>query len=131
METPAKPLVGWRVHVSGQLYWDSAADDESRHAYTFDASVNGPVPNRNARLIGAGGIRIHLLRRWHLRVRQFGGRLIRTRYRSRRGECMQRNCTRRFPRAIDEGDVTIVTFGDSVPVVGDAPMFPHDSRADW
>ncbi len=40
------------------------------------------------------------------------------------GICGQRNCMRRLPQAIAEGEVKIVTFGDSVPVQGDAPFFP-------
>ena len=38
--------------------------------------------------------------------------------------CGQRNCPQRLPQALAEGRVKIVTFGDSVPVVGDAPFFP-------
>jgi lysophospholipase L1-like esterase len=40
------------------------------------------------------------------------------------GDCMTKNCVRRLPEAIRAGGVKIVTFGDSVPVIGDAPMFP-------
>jgi len=38
--------------------------------------------------------------------------------------CGQRNCPKRLPNALAEGRVKIVTFGDSVPVVGDSPFFP-------
>ncbi len=40
------------------------------------------------------------------------------------GLCSLRNCTTRFPVAIEEGQVKIVTLGDSVPVQGAAETFP-------
>ena len=40
------------------------------------------------------------------------------------GNCLQRNCAQRFPEAVQEGAVKIVTMGDSVPVVGDNTLFP-------
>lgn len=40
------------------------------------------------------------------------------------GDCSQRNCATRFPNAIEEGLVKIVTLGDSVPVQGAAETFP-------
>ena len=39
--------------------------------------------------------------------------------------CRTRNCARYFGDAIADGSVKIVTVGDSVPVVGDAPFFPE------
>jgi lysophospholipase L1-like esterase len=39
--------------------------------------------------------------------------------------CRTRNCARHFGDAVAEGRVKIVTIGDSVPVVGDAPFFPE------
>ncbi|MCA9548312.1 MAG: SGNH/GDSL hydrolase family protein [Myxococcales bacterium] len=38
--------------------------------------------------------------------------------------CASRNCPGRFARAVAAGQVTVVTFGDSIAVIGDAPMFP-------
>ncbi len=40
------------------------------------------------------------------------------------GDCSQRNCTTRFPDAVEEGFVKIVTLGDSVPVLGATETFP-------
>jgi lysophospholipase L1-like esterase len=39
--------------------------------------------------------------------------------------CRTRNCQRGLAAALDRGRVKIVTLGDSVPVVGDAPFFPQ------
>lgn len=38
--------------------------------------------------------------------------------------CTSSNCGRRFPQAVKEGKVVIVTIGDSIPNVGPAPRFP-------
>ena len=38
--------------------------------------------------------------------------------------CRTRNCAGGLAAAIERGRVKIVTLGDSVPVIGDAPMFP-------
>jgi lysophospholipase L1-like esterase len=40
------------------------------------------------------------------------------------GLCGQHNCPSRLPRAIEEGQLDILTLGDSVPVTGDRPFFP-------
>jgi lysophospholipase L1-like esterase len=40
------------------------------------------------------------------------------------GDCGQHNCPTRLPRAIEEGQLDILTLGDSVPVTGDRPFFP-------
>ncbi len=39
-------------------------------------------------------------------------------------ECTSSNRPVRFPQAVREGHVTIVTIGDSVPKVGPSPLFP-------
>ncbi len=39
-------------------------------------------------------------------------------------ECTSSNNATRFPQAVREGHVTIVTIGDSVPKVGPKPLFP-------
>lgn len=38
--------------------------------------------------------------------------------------CTSSNCGRRFPEAVKEGKVVIVTIGDSIPNVGPSPRFP-------
>ena len=38
--------------------------------------------------------------------------------------CRTRNCARDFSAALERGRVKVVTVGDSVPKVGDAPYFP-------
>ncbi len=40
------------------------------------------------------------------------------------GLCGQHNCPERLPQAIEEGQLDILTLGDSVPVTGDRPFFP-------
>lgn len=42
------------------------------------------------------------------------------------GTCSRRNCARNFAEAVrSDGRAVIVTIGDSVPVIGDAPPFPE------
>ncbi|MCB9544407.1 MAG: SGNH/GDSL hydrolase family protein [Myxococcales bacterium] len=40
------------------------------------------------------------------------------------GRCSRRNCPRGFAAAVAGGSAVVVTMGDSIPVVGDRPLFP-------
>ena len=111
--------------VYGRLYWDADSGDQSRHAFTYDASADAPVAGRDVRLISTEGTQETIScddGTFAFENLGDGSYVIGVDHDDSR--CMQRNCTQRFPAAIEEGDVTILTFGDSVPKVGDAPMFP-------
>ena len=113
------------VAVFGNLYWDADAGDQSRYASSYDTTADDPVADRAVRLIGADGMEETVScsdGSFAFENLADGSYVVEVDHVE--AECMQRNCTGRFPKAIAEGAVTIVTFGDSVPVVGDAPMFP-------
>ncbi|MEZ4464951.1 MAG: SGNH/GDSL hydrolase family protein [bacterium] len=40
------------------------------------------------------------------------------------GRCSRRNCPAGFAAAVAAGSAVVVTMGDSIPVVGDRPLFP-------
>jgi lysophospholipase L1-like esterase len=109
----------------GQLYWDADASDESRHAYSYDASADAAVMGSNVKLMGSSGVEeTSSCENGSFAFENLAEGSYVLGVEHEEAQCMQRNCTQRFPTAIEEGNVTIVTFGDSVPKIGDAPMFP-------
>lgn len=128
-ETPAActTFAGAGTTVSGDMYVD---DDQSERSLWDLPNVGAggeAVVGVSMRLIGADGVTQGITcddgtwgfsdlsgDTWIVDVEWPEGTICRT-----------RNCTRRFGDAAAEGSVKILTIGDSVPVVGDAPFFPE------
>jgi lysophospholipase L1-like esterase len=112
--------------VTGRVYRDNNGSDQSTYASGYEEGVDRPLGGVTMNLIAAGGVEMETSTCADgqygfdqldegVYVVQAGGV---------QGRCAQRNCPKRFPEAIREGQVKIVTFGDSVPVEGNAPFFP-------
>lgn len=111
--------------VSGVLYYDSDASDRSSYSSDFDATVDAAVAGSPITLIGEDGVVADTScvdGSYAFNDLSDGVYVIAPA--EVEGDCLQKNCTRRFPAAVEEGKVKIVTMGDSVAVVGDAPLFP-------
>ncbi|MEE2751899.1 MAG: SGNH/GDSL hydrolase family protein [Myxococcota bacterium] len=112
--------------TAGRLYIDSDGSDASTYSHAFDAEEDQPMAGKWLRLIGADG------------EQETGtcddgtyafsdlddGTYVVAPDLSDSGTCLQKNCATRFPAAIDEGEVVLLTWGDSVPVIGNPPFFP-------
>jgi lysophospholipase L1-like esterase len=114
------------VQLSGRLYVDTDGEDASIHDSSFDEDTDSPLPGISIDLFGADGTQTGSS--CDSGEFSFGdldpGSYVLSPDLDIDGNCMQRNCTRRLPQALEEGAVKIVTMGDSVPVVGHNTLFP-------
>ena len=114
------------VQLSGLAYVDADLTDASIHDSSFDAEADAPVAGARVQLFSADGVSEGTSCEGG--DFQFGGLedgiYVLAPELDAEGKCMQRNCTSRFPDALEDGAVKIVTMGDSVPVVGDDVRFP-------
>lgn len=114
------------LQLSGMFYVDGDSSDASIHEAGFDADADTPIAGGGVQLIGADGIIEGTSCEggdFHFGDLDDGVYVVQPEL-DIDGNCMQRNCAQRFPTAIAEGSVKIVTMGDSVPVVGDDTLFP-------
>ena len=112
-------------YLVGTLYTDADSADQSVHLSSFDASADTLLSGVSVDLIGADGTQETTScdeGTFAFSNLADGTYVLAPDHPDSR--CLQRNCPQRFPQAIAEGEITIVTMGDSVPVVGDDPMFP-------
>lgn len=112
--------------ITGRLYEDGDGTDESVYASAFDPAHDTPLPDLSVTLLGPDGERqttTDAEGRYAFEALAEGTWLAAPEVPEGR-RCARRNCPRRFVEAVRAGRVKIVTFGDSVPVVGDAPFFP-------
>lgn len=112
--------------ISGKLYWDGDESDQSRYAKSFDAETDSGISGQSVSLLGVDGTTSTTScddGTFSFEAPAEGSYVLDVSH-TEDSQCMQRNCTKRFPRAIEEGAVTLLTFGDSVPKIGDPPMFP-------
>jgi lysophospholipase L1-like esterase len=115
------------IQLSGLTYRDADSADASIHDNSFDDSADTPIVGANIRLFGADGLSEGSSCEggdFHFGDLDDGAYVVAPSL-DVDGNCMQRNCTKRFPEALSEGAVKIVTMGDSVPVVGDDTLFPE------
>jgi len=114
------------IAVTGVVYEDGDGSDDSVWQWSIDADIDHVLSGINIQLVGADQV----LQTESCDEGSFlfddvadGTYLVRPQL---DGEvyCSTRNCPRRFYEAVDKGEVTIVTIGDSVPVVGDGARFP-------
>lgn len=112
--------------VSGRIYNDQDNSDESRYSQSFDSATDQ----------GIGGVEVHLLGTSPLisgetcsdgsfAIGPLDDGVYLLEVGLEDGQSVtSKNRPARLPEAIREGAVTIVTFGDSIPVVGDSPFYP-------
>lgn len=113
--------------VTALVYSDDDATDQSTYASGYEGGRDTLLSGVEVRLIGEGGVVLEEAATCDDGRTGFGGLAEGTYLIDAKlpdGLCGQRNCMRRLPEAVLEGEVKIVTFGDSVPVQGEAPFFP-------
>jgi lysophospholipase L1-like esterase len=111
--------------VSGVLYYDADESDRSAYAAEYKQGEDQPVAGNPIDLISANGVVFDTSctdGSYAFNDLQEGVYVLAPDPVS--ASCLTKNCTRRFPQALLEGEVKIVTMGDSVATVGDAPLFP-------
>jgi len=114
------------IQLSGLTYRDADSADATIHENSFDDSADIPIVGASVRLFGPDGLSEGSSCEggdFHFGDLSTGAYVVAPEL-DVNGNCMQRNCTKRFPEAIAEGSVKIVTMGDSVPVQGDPVLFP-------
>ncbi len=111
--------------VSGRLYMDADAAGHSMYLTSYDADADvghagmsvGLFPGgEQAETCADGGFSFNNL--------EAGSYLLDLSALGDEHFCQSRNCPVRLPLAVAEGEVTIVTFGDSVSVQGANTLFP-------
>jgi len=105
----------------GHVYRDADGSDLSRYAGGF-ARPDTPLEGVPVRLLGSG-LELESCPGGDFAFPAPEGLYV-VAPEAHEGDCSQRNCATRFPDAIEEGLVKIVTLGDSVPVLGAAETFP-------
>ena len=111
--------------VSGRLYFDQDSADRSVYAAGYDSESDTPIGARSLRLLGQESDQTEEScadGSYAFNDLEDGVYVLRPD--AVDADCLQKNCPTRFPEAIAEGKVKIVTMGDSVPVVGDSSVFP-------
>ena len=120
IELEAEPV------VSGYFYDDT--DVSERSAYTAGRSDDDSPLLPNVTVVGASADEYALSTcddgRYEIGGLSDGVYMIAPAFEGR--ECSTNNCSSSFVQAIEEtGSAVVVTFGDSVAVYGEAPMFPE------
>lgn len=109
----------------GLIYTDSDETDVSTYVGGYEGGRDDPLAGLSVSLFGAGLEETTTTCR-DGRVAygplEDGVYLMAPEYPD--ADCSSKNCARRLPEAIREGQVKIVTFGDSIPVQGAQPLFP-------
>jgi len=115
--------------ITGLVYVDEDESSLTHYIQEMDAGVDSPLAGSDVRLVGAdldqtlatcddGSFAFSAL--------ADGPYVVHVTATEDRG-CTSANCAPQFANAIASGEVTILTVGDSVPVVspGGAPLFPQ------
>lgn len=105
----------------GHVYRDVDASDLSRYAGGF-SRADTPIEGTILRLLGSD-LEVESCPGGEYTFPALDGLFV-VAPQAHEGDCSQRNCATRFPVAIEEGLVKIVTLGDSVPVLGATETFP-------
>ena len=112
--------------VSGRLYRDMDQTSVSIHSQGYFPKFDEPIGGWQVSLLGNGD-------EWSSDSCSDGfygfgevevGSYVLDVSAPEKAECTSSNRPIRFPQAVREGHVNIVTIGDSVPKVGPAPLFP-------
>jgi lysophospholipase L1-like esterase len=110
------------------LYWDDNGSDLSRYAGGFEPGFDSPVSDFGVIAYGPEPSNAHPLV-FSCQDGSYGfAGLTPGLYVIEPpdlGTCSRNNCPRRLPEALEEGQLELVTIGDSVPVLGDPVTFPE------
>ena len=114
------------VMVSGTFYED--ADLSERSAYTGGMTDEDPLITPNLIVMGAASSEYEISTcddgRYEIGGLADGSYLIAPNLEDR--QCSTNNCSRTFAKAMQEnGSAVVVTFGDSLAVYGERPLFPE------
>jgi lysophospholipase L1-like esterase len=112
--------------ILGRVYWDQDQSDQSAAKGGFGAGVDAPIAGVSVGLLSPGAevdLEMCADGSFVLPTLADGVHVLAPELPTHAG-CPSRNCVRRFPEALREGKLKIVTFGDSIAVVGDKPLFP-------
>ena len=111
--------------VAGKLYYDSDGQDRSTYESGFEKDNDEPIAAVPLRLLHADGeMEASSCQDGSYAFNGLSDGVHLVVPDPVDGDCLQKNCARRFPEAVAEGQVKIVTMGDSVAVVGSKPLFP-------
>jgi lysophospholipase L1-like esterase len=111
--------------VSGVLYYDADEGDRSSYASQYAEGDDNVVVGNPIDLISSGGVvSDHSCTNGTYAFNDLTDGVYVIAPDPVDGDCLTKNCTQRFPAALQEGKVKIVTMGDSVATVGEAPLFP-------
>lgn len=106
----------------GRTYVDTDDSDRSRYAGGY-SDVDMPIEGKELELLGSDVPVFETCPNGEYHVPVEEGIYVVAPL-EHQAACSQRNCVERFPEAVREGVVKIVTVGDSVPVLGAAVTFP-------
>ncbi len=113
------------VGVRGRLYVDADATDSSLYDQEWDAEADTPVGARTLTLRGASSTETTgscADGTYAFNDLEDGVYLLEA---DADGEhCLQKNCPRNLGAAVDDGELVMLTWGDSVPAYGGSPYFP-------
>jgi len=122
---PAADVTG--TAITGVAYVDENLNDESTFRMGLEEDLDTPLDRFKLTLLGAkeektaasceGGD-------YGISDIEDGTYVLMPTLPNSQRPCSSRNCPRRFAEAVKEGHVKIVTFGDSIAVVGGQPFFP-------
>jgi hypothetical protein len=116
--------------VVGHIYYDEDQSDQSNYFFSYSSEVDVNLSSGEVALIGPGIERVTSVCSGgtfafsDVGSDEFGGVGLIAPVYPNDSYCTTKNCPRRLPNAIREGAVSLLTFGDSVPVVGSNVLFP-------
>ena len=111
--------------VSGRLYYDADGTDRSSYASAYSEGEDDVVVGNPIHLISSEGlVSEHSCTDGSYAFNDLSDGVYVLAPDPVDGDCLTKNCTQRFPDALLEGEVKIVTMGDSVATVGPSPLFP-------
>lgn len=122
---PAAEVTG--AAITGVIYYDEDLNDESAFAMGLEPETDTPIAERSVTLLGVAGERQAVTCEegdFGFSDLEDGVYVVAPDKPNKVQPCASKNCPRGFLDAVRTGHVKIVTFGDSIAVVGDKPFFP-------
>lgn len=113
------------AQVQGYVYVDTNNNDQSTYVGGYEDGTDTPIAGAQLTLFSSTGTQAATTcedGRYGFAGLSDGVHLVAAEPSEQ--PCTQRNCTKQLPVAIESGQVTMLTIGDSVPVLGDAFTFP-------
>ena len=112
--------------LKGLAYWDLDDSSDTAHDQDFDPPDDAPMGKAMASLLGVGleMKAASCANGWFAFSSLPAGLYALELEAPEEAECTSSNRAVRFPAAVREGEVVIVTIGDSIPKFGPKPWFP-------